>query len=152
MGAAQRVIQLLCDSGLLIASYNVRDAHHESCLRLLRSWTGRLLVPEPVLGETCNFLRNHVRHGPVLEARFLESMTATGSEVEIVNPVGEDRQRATELAVHLAAAPLGYVDATIIAMAERLGIADIATLDFKFLGMASQVSRLQPLRWVVQEA
>jgi len=66
-------------------------------------------------------------------------------------PLTGDRRRAAELTKQLVTAPLGYVDAVIIAMAERLAIADIATVDFKFLGMASQVSRLKPLRWVLQE-
>lgn len=52
----------------------------------------------------------------------------------------------------LVSGPLGYVDATLIAIAERLGVPDIATVDFKLLGMASPVSRLKPLRWVLQES
>jgi hypothetical protein len=39
----------------------------------------------------------------------------------------------------------------VIAMAERMKVADIATLDFKLIGMMSPVSRLKPLRWVLQE-
>jgi len=65
------VSSLLCDSGLLIATVNARDTHHAACVRLLSSWPGQLVIPEPVLGETCNFLRNNVRNGPSLEAGFL---------------------------------------------------------------------------------
>lgn len=127
------------------------DPHHEQCSRLLIEWSGKLAVPESVLGETCNFLRNHVRNGPRLEARLLDAVTSKSGDFEIVSPSTTDRRRAAELTPWLVAAPLGYVDATIIAMAEHTGIADIATVDFKFLGMASQVSRLKPLRWVLQE-
>jgi predicted nucleic acid-binding protein len=70
---------------------------------------------------------------------------------DIADPTVEDRRRAAELVKQLVAAPLGYVDATVIAIAERLKICDIATVDFKFLGMASQVSRIKPLRFVLQE-
>lgn len=52
----------------------------------------------------------------------------------------------------LTALRLGGADATIVAMAERLGVANIATVDFKFLGMASSVSRLKPLSFVLQES
>lgn len=37
-------------------------------------------------------------------------------------------------------------------MAERLGVDNIATVDFKFLGMASSVSKLKPLNFVLQES
>jgi hypothetical protein len=39
----------------------------------------------------------------------------------------------------------------VVAMAERLKVADVATLDFKLIGMMSPVCRLRPLRWVLQE-
>lgn len=143
--------QLLCDSGPLIASFNRADRHHASCLRLLAEWPGELLIPEPVLGETCNFLRNHVRNGPALELQFLDAITSGGSDYTIVNPTDEDRRRAAELVRQLVSAPLGYVDATIIALAERLKVIDVATVDFKFIGMGSRVSMVKPLRWVIQE-
>lgn len=105
-----------------------------------------------MLGETCNFLRNHVRNGPALEIQLLEALTTAGTDIEIINPSPVDRSRATELARQLVTGPLGYVDAIILATAERLKISDIASVDFKFLGMASPISRIQPLHWVLQEA
>lgn len=78
-------------------------------------------------------------------------MTASHGDFEIVDPQPADRIRATDLAGQLVSGPLGYVDGIILAMAERLEIHDVATVDVKFLGMSSPVSRLQPLRWVLQE-
>ncbi len=143
---------LLCDSGPLIATYVRDDTHHDRCIRLLAAWSGKLLIPEPVLGETCNFLRNNVRSGAALEARFLEALTSGSGDFEIVNPTGEDRARATWLVRRLVAAPLGYVDATIIAMAENLKITDVATTDLKFVGVAHGVTRIRPLAWPFQDS
>ncbi|MFI7454958.1 type II toxin-antitoxin system VapC family toxin [Nonomuraea sp. NPDC049714] len=143
---------LLCDSGPLIATFNDRDREFARCARLLAEWDGRVLVPEPVLGEVCSFLRNNVRNGPTLEVQFLEAMITKSGDYEIVSPVQEDRLRAAELAKRLVSGPLGYVDGIVLAMAERLKITDIATVDYKFLGMANPVSRLRPLRWVLQES
>lgn len=143
---------LLCDSGVLIGTFNPGDPDHPRCNRLLSGWPGALIIPEPVLGETCNYLRNHLRNGPELEARFLEAAVMSKGDFEIVNPTDEDRMRAAEIAKRFVSAPFGYVDASIVAMAERTGVASIATVDFKFLGMASQVSRLKPLSFVLQES
>ena len=142
---------LLCDSGPLIATFNDRDQYYERCIRLFRDWSGPLLVPEPVLGETCNFLRNNVRNGSALEVRFLSVIAGGGSGFEIINPTDADRMRAAELSEKLVSGPLGYVDGIVIAAAERLGVTSIATIDFKFLGMATPVSRLKPISWVLQE-
>ncbi|MFC5825788.1 type II toxin-antitoxin system VapC family toxin [Nonomuraea insulae] len=142
---------LLCDSGPLIATFNDRDKEFSRCSRLLAEWPGRLVIPEPVLGEVCGFLRNNVRNGPTLEVQFLEAVSSSTGDVEIVSPVHEDRVRAIELSKRLMSGPLGYVDGIVLAMAERLKISDIATVDYKFLGMAGPVSRLRPLSWVLQE-
>jgi predicted nucleic acid-binding protein len=145
------VTALLCDSGPLIATFNVRDLHHDRCVRLLADWPGRLLIPEPVLGETCNFLRNNVRNGPALEVSFLQAVTRRTGSFEIVDPVDADRSRAAELSGQLVSGPLGYVDGIVLALAERLTEPNIATVDFKFLGMATPICRMKPLRWVLQE-
>ena len=144
--------RLLCDSGPLIATFNKKESQHQRCVHLLAEWPGRLLVPEPVLGETCNFLRNNVPHGAAAEIRFLHAMLDERGDFDIVDPVPEDRRRAVELANRLATAPVGYVDAMIIAMAERLRVPHIATIDYKMVGMMNPVCRLQSLHWVLQES
>ena len=143
--------RLLCDSGPLIATLNKKESQHQRCVRLLAEWPGRLLVPEPVLGETCNFLRNNVPRGAAAEIRFLHAMLDERGDFDIIDPVPEDRRRAVELADRLATAPVGYVDAMVIAIAERLRVPHIATIDYKMVGMMNPVCRLQPLHWVLQE-
>jgi predicted nucleic acid-binding protein len=82
---------------------------------------------------------------------LLTAITSAGTGFEIIDPTPEDRARAAELVTRLVTAPVGYVDATIIAMAERLRIPDIATVDFKMVGMMTPVCAIKPLRWVLQE-
>lgn len=115
------------------------------------TWPGQLIIPEPVLGETCNFLRNNVRKASALEAALLEAMTAREGDFSIADPTPEDRKRASGLVRRLVSAPMGYVDATVLAMAERLSITDVATTDAKFVGLAHGVSRITPLAWPFQE-
>lgn len=87
---------------------------------------------------------------PELEARFLESLVS-GGDTKIKQMTHEDHVRAAELVRRLVSAPLGYTDAAVIAQSERLELREIATVDYRFVGMASQVSRLKPLRWLLQE-
>ncbi|WP_084961284.1 type II toxin-antitoxin system VapC family toxin [Thermoactinospora rubra] len=143
--------RLLCDTGVLIAVFDRGDVNHERCARLLQEETGQLTIPEPVLVETCGFLRNQVRNGPSLELRFLSAMLQ-GGDFEIVDPTLEDRRRALHLCEMLVSGPLGYVDGIVLAMAERLKITDIATVDYKFVGLGTPLSRIKPLRWILQES
>lgn len=142
---------LLCDSGPLIATSDRDDRYHTRCVRLLSQWPGKLVIPEPVVGETSNFLRNNVRNGADLEATLLEWLTTPSPDFEIVNPEPTDRVRAAELVRRLVDAPMGYVDAIVLATAERLKITDVATTDARFVGLAHGVTQIKPLTWPFQE-
>jgi hypothetical protein len=42
-------------------------------------------IPEPVLGETCNFIRNQMRGGPVLEVTFLKKVLGSSGAFDMVH-------------------------------------------------------------------
>src|SRR2546430_16869162 len=86
---------------------------------------GRLLLPEPLLGEIGYLLGT--RCGARAEAAFLRD-TVDGP-IEVVSLTGADRERAAELVEQYGDMPLGTSDASVVAVAERLNIASVATLD-----------------------
>jgi len=65
--------------------------------------------------------------GSLVEAGFLRSFK-TGF-LAIVSPTADDLTRAAELVEQYADLPLGATDACIVALAERLNITELATLD-----------------------
>lgn len=68
------------------------------------------------------------RYGsPQAEAEFLAGV-ATG-DFEPVNLTAADYARMAELVAQYADLSLGTTDASVIALAERLGVAEVATLD-----------------------
>ena len=67
------------------------------------------------------------RLGADPEVRFLGDLAAGNLIVEPV--AASDWMRIAELVAQYADLPLGTVDASVIAAAERLGVSDIATLD-----------------------
>jgi predicted nucleic acid-binding protein len=50
-------------------------------------------------------------------------------DFQLVDFIAEDFRRAAELVETYADLPLGTTDATVIALAERLGLREVATLD-----------------------
>ena len=118
---------LLCDTGVLLAAGNMKDHHHAACLSLMRAAEGPLLVPSPVLGEIGYLLQSRV--GPHAEVTFLKSFGGNGFHVAEVEE--GDISRIAELVEQYVSLPLGIVDAAVIAIAERLNLTEVATVDRK---------------------
>lgn len=82
-------------------------------------------MPTLVITEVVYLLATRLGTEP--EVRFLGDLAAGAFVVEPV--AAGDWLRVAELVARYRDLPLGTVDASVIAAAERLGIADIATLD-----------------------
>ena len=121
---------ILCDSGPLFAAADRTDADHHACVELftgLRLANRRLLLPQTVMAEVGYLLETRV--GTFAEVAFLEAV-ANGS-FELVSLTNEDVARVAELVSRYGDLPLGTTDASIIALAERLDVEEIATLDHR---------------------
>ncbi|MEV0626475.1 type II toxin-antitoxin system VapC family toxin [Nonomuraea wenchangensis] len=115
---------IVLDTGPLVAALNHGDKHHEVCARLLRTHPGPLLVPSSVVVEVCQLVER--RQGGKAEAAFLRSF---GTGLTLVDLAASDLDRMSTLVEMYASLPLGAVDASVIAIAERLKISEVATLD-----------------------
>lgn len=69
------------------------------------------------------------RLGVDAEVRFLGDLAAGNFTVEPVLP--PDWLRIAELVAGYADLPLGTVDASVVALCERLGLGEVATLDHR---------------------
>lgn len=81
----------------------------------------------PVIAETAWLLLDRI--GAEAQIRFLEMVAA--EEVEAVGLVGADWQRIAELVAVYSDLRLDVVDASTIAVAERLGQKTVATLEHR---------------------
>lgn len=119
---------ILCDTGpIVVAALDGDDRHHE-CVELftgLHLANRRLLVPGTVAAEVGYLLNSEA--GARVEALFLSALA--DGDFTPVDLTSNDYRRAAGLVGTYADLPLGTTDATVIAVAERLGIAEIATLD-----------------------
>ena len=116
-------MSLLLDTGPLVAAIDRSDKHHARCAALLESAKGPLLVPTTVIVEVCWLLEER----PEVESAFLAAVAA--DEFEHITITAGDISRMAELVRTYADLPLGAVDASVIAVAERLKLSDVATLD-----------------------
>ena len=116
---------IVVDTGPIVAAMNDRDQRHVECASLFRKGRGPFFVPGPVLTEVCYLLES--RRGPQVEAAFLDSLGRR--ELELVGLIPRDLTRMADLVKTYGDLPLGAVDASVVAVAERLGIGTVATLD-----------------------
>lgn len=82
-------------------------------------------MPTLVITEVVYLLGS--RLGPEAEVRFLGDLAAGNLLAEPV--AAEDWLRIAELVARYADLPLGAVDASVMAAAERLALTELATLD-----------------------
>lgn len=119
--------RVVVDAGPLYAYIDADDAHHASCAEFLTCRSGTLIVPQLVITEVCYLVQT--RLGTRAELLFLADLASGAFSVEPVAMA--DWSRVIELVDKYRDFPLGTVDATVIACAERLGIGDVATLDHR---------------------
>jgi predicted nucleic acid-binding protein len=114
---------ILVDTGILYALADADDRWHEPANAWLDDVSELLIVSVTALPEVAYLL--HTRLGPAAELAFVQSLA--GGEIEV-----EDLRR-TDLArcgdVMRRYPEIGFVDASMVAIAERLKIEAIATTD-----------------------
>jgi len=119
---------IVCDTGPLVAAALSKDPDHHRCVELFTGMhlAGRqMLLPAPIVAEVGYLLGT--RAGARAEAVFLRSLAA--HDFVPVELEQSDYDRMADLVESYADLPLGTSDAAVIALAERLGITEIATLD-----------------------
>jgi predicted nucleic acid-binding protein len=118
-------VALICDTGPLLAALDAADPDHARCARLLTEADEDLVVPALVLAELDYWCGRRLT--PEAWLIFLDDVLAGAYRIE--PPTGTDHARCRELQARYADLGLGVVDASVIALAERLGEPKLATLD-----------------------
>ncbi len=116
---------LLVDTGVFLAAADRREAQHAACVDVMGAHRGELVTTAPVIAESAWLIER--RLGVAAEAALLRLVT-TG-DVRVVDLSMGDCERCIGLIEQYADLGLGFVDASIVAVAERLGVATVATLN-----------------------
>ena len=115
---------MITDTGVVYAAMERSDPSHATCVELLERTGDPLVVPSPVLVEL-DWIGD-ARGVPVLDATL--ASVESGS-IEVIDLSPADYTRIRELCRQYRDLGLGLVDASVIAIAERLEQETIATLD-----------------------
>lgn len=114
------------DSGPLVALFDKDDTHHQRAVSFLKQLKSRLVSNLAVLTEVSYLLDFSVE----AQKDFLRWVCGGG--VTVVEVTNEDLERVVSLLEIYADLPADFADASLIAICERLGIHEIATVDRDF--------------------
>ena len=117
--------ELLIDSGFLYALFDRTDKHHQAAISVRISEKGMSVVPDVVLVEAAFLVRRN--GGSSATASFLETLERWDFRLEAINMA--DLKRSRQIMQTYADARLDFVDCCLMALAERLNIQTICTVD-----------------------
>ena len=114
----------LLDTGPIVAYLDAADPGHAEVVQCLESFTGQLATTGAVITEAMHFL-SAAKEGPGLLAELVEL-----SRVEVYDLCRPPELReAARLMEKYADTPMDFADATLVLLAEALGVHDVLTLD-----------------------
>ncbi len=116
---------LILDTGPLLAALDAADPDHARCAALLADSAEDLVVPALVLAELDYWCARRLSSDAWLI--FLDDVLAGAYRVE--PPTAADLSRCRDLQARYRDLALGVVDASVVALAERLEEPKVASLD-----------------------
>jgi predicted nucleic acid-binding protein len=120
-------VALVLDTGPLYAYLDAADGAHSQCKTLIDDTTEQLVVPSPVLVEVDYWIHERMHQGVLL--RLLDDLISDSFSVVALLPT--DYERVRQLCDRYADADIGFVDASVLAIVERLNEPKLATLDHR---------------------
>lgn len=115
---------VIADTGFIVALTNNSDIRHAE-VRAIYTQQPRILIPQTVLVEVAYLLGRDA--GIAIVVAFLRGLAA--SRFTVVELTDQDIIRIAEILEQYADSRIDFVDASVMAMAERLTLTTVLTID-----------------------
>ena len=122
---------LILDTGPILALLDADDPAHACCVALLDATDEPLVVVAPTLVEVDYWIRKRLQ--PEVWSIFVEDIARGAYRLQHLT--ADDLIRVTALETDYSDLDLGMVDASVIAVCEKLGEKKVATLDRRHFGV-----------------
>ncbi|MAU12614.1 MAG: twitching motility protein PilT [Anaerolineaceae bacterium] len=115
----------IVDTSFIVAMFNKNDKYYQACQDAYHKQAQVIFLLQPALSEIAYMLRRYSPYNTVIT--FFNGISQ--SKFQLIEVNESDLLRAAAIMGQYADAELDFVDAAIVAVAERLSIQDIFTLD-----------------------
>lgn len=116
---------LILDTGPVLAALDKSDPDHPACAKLIKQSKEELILPSPILVEL-DYLFDRTIGDQALPALISEIRDGV---FRVEDCTLEDYARIQELLTQYTDAQIGFVDAAVLSIVERLDEPKLATLD-----------------------
>jgi len=117
--------KVIVDTGALYALIDKSDKWHIKVKDFIEKYNPTLIIPCSILPEVCYLINKYL--GQEAEINFLRALLE--SDVIFVELTVQDIKNAIKYMEKYKIRNLGFVDATVLAIAERLKVYEILTVD-----------------------
>jgi predicted nucleic acid-binding protein len=122
-------MRLLMDTGPWVALIDRSESRHAECAKWFREFKGEIFSTEAVLTEVIYLLNfSSQAQSAAIDFILKGAITLVPSSIESLRAVKGLIKKYRDL-------PMDFADATLVSVAEDLGIYDIATFDIKDFGI-----------------
>lgn len=131
---------VIADSGFLVALGIRRDPRHAAATAFLKTWNGEIIVPSPVVVETCFFFSTAAK------ITLLDWLKIRVKVAEV--PPGAYAEIGSILTRYASLDP-DFTDAAIVWLADEIGCRGILTVDKRDFGVyrLKGGKRFEIVRW-----
>lgn len=121
----------LLDTGFFYSTLNNKEKFHRETVEILEAIYEEIILPVPAITEIAYLILRD------LSAKALSNFTESLAELTLTfeTPLAEDYRRAAEILRKYNDANIDFVDAVIVAIAERLNITKVLTVDRRHFGI-----------------
>jgi predicted nucleic acid-binding protein len=140
------VNRVLVDTGFLVALGIARDKRHRAACEFLDDYTGELLVPAPVVAETCYFLSTTGK------VRLLDWLR--GPQCKVLDLPAVAYGDVGDILTRYTALDPDFTDAALVWFAQETQCHAILTVDVRDFGVfrvgrgASKGRRFELVKWL----
>ncbi|MCD6569763.1 MAG: PIN domain-containing protein [Deltaproteobacteria bacterium] len=131
MAKAFSVESVIMDTGILYALADRKDKWHSPSAKFVKQFRGKLIVPSTVIPEVCYLINTYL--GRSAEQVFIRALADW--EFAIEHFTHNDLVRCLDVLEVYVDANIGFVDASLVAISERLNIPRILTTDRRHFSM-----------------
>lgn len=115
----------VADTGFVVALLNRLDAQHEPVKAIYEQASQPILLPQTALAEVAYLVGQ--ASGIATVAAFLQGLPASRFQLEAL--IAQDVERVARILKQYADSRIDFVDASVMAVAERHKITTVLTLD-----------------------
>lgn len=117
-------MRAVADTGFVIALINRSDKYHQQVASAYKQ-PSEIILPQTTLAEIAYLLQSRAEQLAVV--RFIEFLPS--SKLKVLPLTDEDLQLAGRILRQYAGSRIDFVDATVMAVAERLQLETVCTVD-----------------------